>query len=72
MARGVQDSEISVWCLEVPCCDLDCHTTLLLFFRLIHHVGEGKAIFIINFCFTFVGSELLVGHDAVFEEYLAG
>ena len=72
MAWRIQNGEVTVGRLEMSCCHLDGHSTLLLLLRLIHHVGESEAVLIVLFSFALVRSEHLARDDAVFEENLTG
>ena len=72
VAWCIEDTEAPVLSREVPRCHLNRDATLFLLLGLVHKVGEPEPNLIVYLCQPFHLLQLVVGEDAVLQEYLAG
>ena len=70
MAWCVKNCKVAVWSREIACRHFYCNSSLLLFFSIVHHVSESKALFVVNLGLAFVGTQHLTRNHAIFEENL--
>lgn len=69
MSWCIKNNEISIWCLEKSCCNIDRHTTFLFFLRLVHTISEMKVSLIVFLCLLSISAKLFIRNMSCRVEY---
>lgn len=69
MSWCIKNNEISIWCLEKSCCNIDRHTTFLFLLRFVHTICEMKISLIVFLCLLGISSKLFIRNMSCRVEY---
>lgn len=71
MSWCIKNNEISVWCLEKSCCNIDRHTTFLFFLRFVHTICKMKVSLIVFLCLFCISTKLLIRNKSCWVQYFS-
>ena len=69
MSWCIKNNEISVWCLEKSCCNINRHTTFLFFLRFVHTICKMEVSLIVFLCFLGICTKLFIRNMSCRVEY---
>ena len=71
MSWCIKNNEISVWCLEKSCCNIDRHTTFLFFLRFVHTICKMKVSLIVFLCLFCISTKLFIRNKSCWVQYFS-